>query len=286
MTVNNFKPAIWAGDILENLNKELVYAQSSVVNRDYEGIIKQYGDEVEIFGIGRINSKTYSPGSDIDAPDDLQSSLTKIKIDQRIYFNVHIDDVDKRQAKPYIRQRITQEAAYSIKNTIDQYVANLYTDASLNNLIGNDSSPKTINSPNLAYECLVDLGVKLSKCNIPKKGRWVIVPPDFMGYMQKDDRFVKYTEASVDVLKNGLIARAAGFDIYESNNVPVTSGTGYFKIMAGHPKAISVAFQIPPGELEAYRPEKRFEDALKGLCLYGAKVVRPDALAVLTAALS
>lgn len=114
-----------------------------------------------------------------------------------------------------------------------------------------------------------------------KKNRSVIVPPDFIGYMLKDDRFVKYTEKSAETLENGLIGAATGFKIFESNNVVNTNATKY-KIMACHPMGISLAFRVPPGELEAYRPERGFKDAMKGLCLYGAKVLRPDAIALAT----
>ena len=76
------------------------------------------------------------------------------------------------------------------------------------------------------------------------------------------------------------LGKAAGFTVLQSHNVPNTSGAKY-KIIAGHQIAISYAEQI--NKVEAYRPEKRFADAVKGLHLYGAKLVRPGAIAVLTA---
>jgi len=99
--------------------------------------------------------------------------------------------------------------------------------------------------------------------------------------MLKDDRFVKSgTEGSEQRLLNGYIGRAAGFDVLKSNNVPNTNGALY-KIIAGHSIAWSYAEQV--NQVEAYRPERRFADAVKGLHLYGGKTVRPTALAVLTA---
>jgi hypothetical protein len=82
------------------------------------------------------------------------------------------------------------------------------------------------------------------------------------------------------VLANGEVGDAAGFTILKSNNVPNTSGTKY-KIIAGHSVATTYAEQIV--DLHTYKPEKRFGDAVKGLHVYGAKVVQPNALAMLIA---
>ena len=81
------------------------------------------------------------------------------------------------------------------------------------------------------------------------------------------------------ILQNGLVGEAAGFQIHLSNNVPSTSGAKS-KVVAGTNQAGSFAEQLV--ELEAYRLEKNFSDAVKGLHVYGAKVVQPKALAVLT----
>lgn len=110
----------------------------------------------------------------------------------------------------------------------------------------------------------------------------MIVPPWYHGLLLKDDRFVKAGTAMTDrVLRNGEIGEAAGLRVLVSNNVPSATSTTVFRILAGYAGAISVAEQI--SKVEAYTPEKRFADAIKGLHLYGAKVVRPTGLALLTA---
>ncbi len=86
--------------------------------------------------------------------------------------------------------------------------------------------------------------------------------------------------ATDQVLRNGQIGEAAGFAILKSNNVPNTANTLY-KIIAGTSMACSYAEQIV--KLETFKPEKRFGDAVKGLHVYGSKLVRPQAWAVLTA---
>jgi hypothetical protein len=126
----------------------------------------------------------------------------------------------------------------------------------------------------------------LDEADVPEQGRFVIVPPWYEGLMLKDDRFIKTgSSAAENRLANGIIGYAAGFIVLKSNNVPkVAAGQGVvenYKIIAGHNIAWSFAEQV--NQVEAYRPEKRFADAVKGLHLYGCKVVRPEALAVLSA---
>ena len=112
-------------------------------------------------------------------------------------------------------------------------------------------------------------------------GRWVVVPPWFHGLLLKDDRFVgNGTGFNQAMLQGGLVGEAAGFQIHLSNNVPNTNGAKY-KILAGTAAAGSYAEQLV--ELEAYRVENNFCDGVKGLHVYGAKVVQPTGLVVATA---
>jgi len=132
-----------------------------------------------------------------------------------------------------------------------------------------------------AYEYLVDLSVKLDENNVPTHDRFLVVPAWFHGLLLKDDRFVRSGTTTGDRrLMNGEAGEAAGFSILKSNNVLNTTGTAY-KIIAGHRIATAYVEQIV--DIKTYQPEKRFGDAVKGLYVYGAKVVRPTALASLIA---
>ena len=120
----------------------------------------------------------------------------------------------------------------------------------------------------------------LDKANVPTTGRWLVIPPEMVALILQDDRFVKTGGAiAEETLRNGWVARAAGFDIYMSNNCNSAnaSSTTTYTITAGDEGACTYAEQIT--STEAYRPEKRFADAVKGLHLYGAKVVDPKRLA-------
>jgi hypothetical protein len=282
--LDNFIPAVWSGSILVALETAHRYAQSGVVNRDYEGEISAMGDRVKINSIGDVAIGNYVKNTDIADPEQLDDAQQELAIDQAKYFNFAVDDVDKAQTKPKVMGEAMKRSAYGLSNTADVFVAGRMAAAvPTDNLIGTEASPKTdLGTVTLAYDYLVDLGVLLDESDTPEDGRWVIVPPWFHGILNKDDRFVKSgTPAGDAALRNGRIGEAAGFTVLKSNNVPSTTATTKFKIIAGHDMATSYAEQL--NEVEAYRPEKRFSDAVKGLHLYGGKVVRPVNLAMLIA---
>lgn len=277
MALDNFIPAVWSARLLANLHKSLVYGQTGVVNREYEGEINAFGDSVRINAIGPVTVGTYTKNTDISAPETLSDAQTTLLIDQSKYFNFQIDDVDRAQQNPKVMDEAMREAAYALGDTADQTIAALNSEAG--NLLGSTGTPKTISASTDAYEYLVDLGTLLDESNVPSQGRWAVVPAWYHGLLLKDDRFVGVaTQSAEQALRNGMIGEAAGFTILKSNNAPV-SGSDY-KVMAGYPGAIAYADQIR--NVEGYRPQLRFADAVKGLHLYGVKVVRPSGLAVLT----
>lgn len=274
MAITNFIPEIWSARLLENLRKNLVF--TNIINRDYEGEVK-FGNTVRINNVGPISVFDYTRNQNLPDPQMIDGSQRTLIIDQAKAFNFLIDDIDAAQANVNLMDNAMREAAYALADVADQYIASMYVYAA--NTIGDDTTP-VVPMANTAYEILVDASIKLDENNIPRTGRVAIVPPWFYGLLLKDDRFVKYTETGQNVLKTGQVGQAAGFDIFISNNIPNTSGAKY-KIMCGHPMAITYADQIE--KVEAYRPEKRFADAVKGLHVYGAKVIRPEALVVITA---
>lgn len=280
MALTNFIPQLWSARLLAHLDKAHVYA--NLVNRDYQGEITRYGDTVNIQQIGDITIGDYTRNTDIAAPEVLTGDQRKLVIDQAKYFNFQIDDVDNAQTNPKLMDQAMMRAAYALGETTDKFVAGLYTDVPASNQIGNDSTALVLTKTNV-YETLVDLSILLSEANVPKEGRWVVVPPWVHGMLRKNDLFVHATQTADGVIRNGMIGQAAGFTVFESNNVPNTSGAKY-KILAGTNIGISYAEQVV--ETEAYRMESRFADAVKGLHVYGAKVVQPKALGLITASKS
>lgn len=277
MSIKRFRPEIWSAKLLVALRKELVYAGPGMVNRDYEGEIADAGDTVRITSISRPTIGTYNANSTVITPEELNDAQRTLVVDQSKYWAFKVDDVDKRQAKGDVMPQAMSEAAYALADVVDQYVANLYTQAQVANQLGTISVP-TANPEYFYSKICVPLKVTLDNANVPRQGRWMVVPPWLEGRALLDPNFINAEKAADQgaALRNGFIGRAAGFDIYMSNNAPNPTGDDYV-VTAGNGTAVSFAEQI--NKTEAYRPESSFSDAVKGLALYGAKVIRPEALA-------
>lgn len=276
-----FIPTVWAARLLTALNDALVYGQANVCNRDYEGEIRKAGNTVKIASINDVAIGTYTKDGDIDEPEVLTDIVQTLLIDQQKYFNFYVDSVDRAQQNVNVLDEAMRLSAWQLRDMADVYLAGLMeTDVTSGNTIGTVGTPKVPTKAD-AYEYLVDLGVLLDESNTPIDGRFVIVPAWFHGLLLKDDRFVRTgSRRSDETLANGQVGEAAGFSILKSNNVPNTTGTKY-KILAGHSIATSYVEQVV--DVQTFKPEKRFGDAVKGLHVYGAKVVKPEALACLIA---
>ncbi|MEQ1762222.1 MAG: P22 coat protein - protein 5 domain protein [Pyrinomonadaceae bacterium] len=276
-----FIPTVWAARLLSALDKELVYGQTNVSNRDYEGDIRLAGNTVKIASIGDVAIGDYEKDTPIGDPQVLSDSDQTLLIDQQKYFHFFVDSVDRAQQSVNVLDEAMNRASWKLRDAADTYIAGLM-DAAVpgGNKIGSLGTPIEPTKDN-AYEYLVDLSVLLDEANTPIDGRFCVVPAWFHGLLLKDDRFVRSGTARGDMrLMNGEAGEAAGFTILKSNNVPNTAGEKY-RIIAGHRIATTYAEQIV--DLQSYKPEQLFGDAVKGLHVYGAKVVRPTALACLIA---
>lgn len=279
MSTSKFIPTIWSARILAALEKQLVY--TNFFNRDYEGEIRDAGDTVKIGLVGAPTVKTYAKGSEIEAPEDVTVTDATLTINQADYFNIAVDDVDAAQSKINLLESASSQTGYAFGDVTDRYLAGLLV-AGASGTIGTKSNPKSITDakPEDAYNLLVDLKVALDRQNCPTAGRICIVPPEFEGFMLKDSRFVaKSTNESNERLTEGVVYKSAGFEIYVSNNAPHEGKDGsgsptVYDVIAGCDQSGTYAEQIL--NTEAYRPEKSFKDAVKGLHVYGAKVLRPD----------
>lgn len=308
MSLQNFIPQVWAGELLIALRKQHVFP--TLCNKDYEGEIKSMGDTVKINGIGDITISSYSKDTDITPPQALTDAQTTLTVSQAKYFNFAIDDVDAAQQYPKVMQEAMSRAAYNLADVIDQYVAGFYTDVQSSSVEGSVGSPLTpavatdANTGTTAWDYLIKLATRLNENNVPKSDRWCVVPPWYAEMIYADRRFTGYATdaAKAAQISGGIdgtpdpdnqiidtpdpIAVVRGMKIYESNNIPVVAGTpgatgSVYTVLAGHPMAITYADNVV--KTEAYRPPYRFADAVKGLHLYGVKVTRPYALSLMYA---
>lgn len=226
-----------------------------------------------------------------------------LTISQAKYYNFAIDDVDQMQAHPQVMSEALRWAGYRMADTMDQYYAGFYTDAVSANVIGSSNSPVVVSAGTAAnagagttaFDYIVQLNQLLTQSLVPKTGRWAVIPPWVAALLTQDVRYTGFgtqpsraTMMDGDIGGNGgtneaYVGRIQGMDLYESVNAPHIGGTvgasgSQDVIYAGHSMAITKAEGLV--KTEAYRPPTRFSDAVKGLCLYGAKTVRPYAVAV------
>jgi len=273
LSITKFRPEIWSAVLLVALRQNLVY--KAFTNTDYEGEIAAYGDTVRITSVNRPTINQYVPNSTSITPEVPNDSQRTLVVDQADYFAFAVDDVDARQARGNVIPQLMDEAAFAEANKIDQYLSSFYTSIQTANQLGAVSVSST--TPNDLYDkVLVPLKVKLDQANVASQGRSVAISPAAHGLLLRDTRFVANAANNVSsALQTGSVGQAAGFDILLSNQTPTTGSDSV--IIAGNNRALTFAEQI--SQVEAYRPQTSFSDAVKGLFLYGAKVLRPDSLA-------
>ncbi|MGW4822526.1 phage major capsid protein [Streptomyces sp. NPDC004227] len=281
MSINNFKPEIWSAQLLDALEGALVYAQPELVNRDYEGEIKTQGQSVRITTIGDPTIFDYDKSANLNY-EEVETAGVDLVIDQAKAFAFRLDDVDKAQALLNPMMKMAQNAAYGLRDKADSYVSSLYTGVASSNTVGSTGAPIALsgsgNEKNAYDKVLVPLRVALDRANVPTEGRYFVGSPEFEGSLLKDDRFVRVDASGTDTaLRNGMVGRAAGFDILKSNNTPNPSGSVQV-MQAGYPGAITYAEQIL--ETEALRLQNTIADAIRGLHVYGARLLRPTGIAV------
>ena len=281
MSVASFVSEIWSANLLVSLKKSLIYG--SACNRDYEGEIAEAGDTVHINSVGRPTIATYTPNSTVITPEAVVTADRTLVIDQTKYFAFEVDDVDARQARGNVIDGYMTEAAFAMADVADQFLAaTMVAGISATNKV-NSGTAVAITTGDIAYTQLLKLAQKLDEANVPGEGRWAIIPPWYYALLLDNNKFVNNANPSVKAamaLYNGVIGEAAGMLLLKSNNVPIPSAN-QSSVVAGTTAGATYAEQI--SKTEAYRPQSSFADAIKGLHLYGSKVVRPDALALLTA---
>lgn len=267
MSYNNFIPTVWSANLQREREKAIVAAK--LCNREFEGEIKDVGDTVKILGITRPSIFTYTRGTDLNAPEDLADQSTILTVDQADAFNFLVDDLDKRQAKGNFMSAEQSEAGAGLAEKIDQFIYGKYTDAG-----------KTITQASLTSANVISTITAASKAlwenNVPQNEEIYLEITPAVHEKLVLARILKDTDNS-SLLDTGFVGKIGSFKVYMSNLIYQNAGVHY--CIARTKKAISIAEQF--AKTEAYRPEKRFADAVKGLQIYGAKVTRPKELVCL-----
>ena len=274
------------------MQKNLVFGGPGIANADYEGEISGPGNVVHITQFGDPTISNYTPGSTLTY-QALSDAGLDLNIDQAKSFSFAVDDVDRRQAAGDMQSYLEERASYKLADVADQFIAGLYTGVSTSNIVPNAGGSSSLgavavtpalyasSTPADFYQkVLLPLKVQLTQSNIPMAGRYAVVPPWAEALLEQTQAFIAITDMRGElsqVFSTGMIGRCAGFDIYVSNNA-VNTGGGTWVVQAGHPMAVTYAEQIV--QTEALRLQTTFADGVRGLHVYGAKLVRPDAIAV------
>lgn len=278
MAITNFIPEVWSAAILEALRAKLVFP--SLCNRDYEGDIREAGDTVHITGYNDVTVHKYVRGQAITVDDATDKEAAVLKIDQSDYFAFKVNDIDKTQAKADLTGKFTNSAAYNMMKNVENYISNLMDAA-----VSTPAKTVAVGTPADAYLAVVEAGRKLDVQDVPDEGRWLVVSPDFYALLLQDSRFIEGTEAGHNTLLNGVVGQVRGFTVVKSNNVPRKSASPDTQsILAGTNAAVTFAQQV--SKVEAMRMQTDFADMVRGLDLYGAKVIRPECLTKITLNLS
>jgi len=267
MAISNMLPQIWSARILAKLEKNLVFAQPGVVNRDYEGDIRADGDRVFIHSFNDLTVASYVKNSTTISYENLTDTRVTLLIDQSKYFAFKVDDIDTAQMRPELIDAASERAAYQLAEESDSYVAGLYSGASTS-APDNTIETSQFTSTNV-YQKFVDLSVLMDNVNLPQDQRFAVVPPWVKGLLLQNSSFLA---AKSEVVLNGEVGQIAGIRLLVSNNVKTTGTSPVVShIMAGHPSGLAYAEQIV--NVEGLRLEDSFADAVRGLHLYGAKVL-------------
>lgn len=277
MAYQNFISSVWSEGINRELERLCVFAEDC--NRKYEGKVKKQGESVTILGVGKPTIKRIAKASrnkDIDSPEEIEDTSVIMYINQIAYFNYLVGDIDKAQAVDGIMDALEAETSEGLANEVDTYIASFAKDSSVVSLYAN--APKVVaKETSTAGEAYVldvlDLAIqKLFENDVKESTKIVVtVSPRFYTILKKAYRFEDTNNS--EILKNGKVGMYGKVIVKMSNNVHKTDSGATDNIMIRTQRAI--AYANPLTHTEAYRPEKKFADAVKGYILFDAKVVRP-----------
>ena len=262
MAISNFISTVWSENLLKQLDRQYVGVLNC--NREFEGEIKSKGSIVNICGFNGVTVMDYENGTDMEEPEVLDTYYNTLEVNRAKYFNFQIDDIDKAQANIKFMDAAMKVAASSLASEAENYVYSLYKDAVLSAQLDEATSENIVDK-------IIDIKTILMNNNASIQNDLVLeVSPDVAKLILKAK--IDLGTDNHDAFETGYLGKIAGCKVYVSNNINVDDD-GYHQCFLRTKRAIAFAEQI--SEVEAYRPEKRFADAVKGLHIYGAKVVCP-----------
>ena len=282
-------PEMWSTKLLVKFYFATVLA--AITNTDYEGEIKKEGDQVKIRTTPDINILNYNKGGSLIHQRPLPT-VVELDIDKAKYFDFIVDDIDSFQADYSLSDDWTEDASQQMKIVVDQEVlGDVYTDADSNNAgatAGKDSGDINLGATgaplavtqSTVLEILVDVGTVLDEQNVPEEDRNIVIPPWMAGKIKKSDlKDASLAGDDTSIIRNGRLGEIDRLMLYNSNlltKVADSSGKTATHVIACQRHAITFAAQIVKSE--TLRGESTFGDIVRGLNVYGYKVLKDTAL--------
>jgi|TARA_Y100000289_G_scaffold64437_2_gene76323 hypothetical protein len=267
----NFIPEVFSKLMQAKFYKTSVLP--AISNTDYEGEISGQGDKVVIRTVPSVTINDYSGTI---TTQELTTGKVELLIDKAKYFSFLGDDILQAQSDLDYVTKASEDAAEGMRVAVETDVlANVVTGATT------VQAQATISASNVLTSIL-SMSTALDNLNIPEEGRFIVLSPEFISLLKQSELRQAYlTGDDTSPLRNGKVGMVDRFTVYQSNML-YTPGSGndsgYTHVLAGHPKAISFASQFT--NTETNRMESTFGDQVRGLKVYGSKVVTPDALVV------
>jgi len=288
-----FLPSIYSKKVLNFFRKASVV--EAITNTDYAGEISAYGDSVKIIKEPTITVYDYTRGSDTTSTKLTDQEITLV-VDSAKAFKFIVDDIETNMSHVNFKEVASSSAAYSLKDSYDAAVlTTMFAGVSASapdHVIGADAAAGTGGVGETTAS--VDLGVAsevdpldlmarmarlLDDQSVPEENRWFVASPDFYEELSQSGSKLLSVDfnAGQGSIRNGLVSsgKLRGFDMYKSNNIPsVSTATG--QCLAGHISSTATANTIL--STEVIRDPSSFGDIVRGLHVYGAKVLRDDAM--------
>ncbi len=288
----NWVPAVYSQKVQKFFRRASVV--EDITNTDYAGEIENFGDTVNIVKEPSITVSDYARGQTVNT-QTLADDKLQLTVDQGSYFAFKVDDIEERQSHVNWEALATSSGAYSLKRNYDYNVLKyIYDNASTSaGNTGTDGSPI---DGDAATDTLADVisaaKTVLDGNDVPEENRWFVAPPAFYKQLRKAGAKIMdqsvMNDGSASSMRNGLVIDRPlfGFRLYSTNAIAVSSGAAASKtfgssgsneyaLLYGHQSGVATANHIAKTEL--IRDPDSFSDIVRGLHVFGRKVLRTDA---------
>ena len=276
----NFLPIIYSQKVQKFFRTASVV--EDITNTDYAGEIENFGDTVNIIKEPTITVSSYTRGGQINI-QNLADDQLQLTVDQANAFAFKVDDIEERQSHINFEALATSSGAYALKDSYDENVIAAMVSGA-GTTVGSDGSGTDTGfgtSETDPANILANAAKRLHANDVPTDNRWFLGTPEF--YEQLGQASAKLMDASVtgdgtSPLRNGNVmdGQVNGFRLYMTNNFAASSTSNYFKVMFGHMSSTATANQI--AKTEVVRDPDSFADIVRGLHIFGRKVLRTEAL--------